>query len=128
MTRKEDMAALRACTEVHYNCAQSVILPFTGDMGMDRDQLYALALNFGGGMGCGGTCGAMIGALIALGGLGQPQEKRLDLIRRFRAENGAIDCAALLKAAHDRGEERKPHCDGLVRWCVDYLCEETGLE
>jgi len=89
MTRKEDMAALRACTEVHYNCAQSVILPFTGDMGMDRDQLYALALNFGGGMGCGGTCGAMIGALIALGGLGQPQEKRLDLIRRFRAENGA---------------------------------------
>jgi len=76
MTRKEDMAALRACTEVHYNCAQSVILPFAGDMGMDRDQLYALALNFGGGMGCGGTCGAMIGALIALGGLGQPQEKR----------------------------------------------------
>ena len=128
MTRKEDMAALRADTQVHYNCAQSVILPFAQDMGMDREQLYALALNFGGGMGCGAACGAMVGALIALGGLGLPQEKRLDLIRSFRTEHGAIDCAALLKAAHERGEERKPHCDGLVRWCVDYVCRETGLE
>ena len=128
MTRKEDMAALRADTAVHYNCAQSVILPFAQDMGMDRDQLYALALNVGGGMGCGATCGAMIGALVTLGGLGLPQEKRLELIQKFRAENGAIDCAALLKAARERGEERKPHCDGIVRWCVDYVCQETGLE
>lgn len=128
MTRKEDMAALRANTEIHYNCAQSVILPFAGDMGMDREQLYRLALNFGGGMGCGATCGAMVGALIALGGLGLPQDKRVELIRSFRTEHGAIDCAALLKAARERGEERKPHCDGLVRWCVDYVCRETGLE
>ena len=128
MTRKEDMAALRACTEVHYNCAQSVVLPFAQDMDMDRDQLYALTLNFGGGMGCGSTCGAMIGALIALGGLKLPQERRLDLIRRFRTEQGAVDCAALLKAAQERGEERKPYCDGLVRWCVDYVCQEAELE
>ena len=128
MTRKEDMAALRASTGVHYNCAQSVVLPFAGDMGMDREQLYSLALNFGGGMGCGGTCGAMIGALIALGGLGLPQEKRLDLIRKFRTAHGTIDCATLLKAAHQRGEERKPHCDRMVRQCVDFVCQETGLE
>ena len=70
----------------------------------------------------------LAGAMIALGGLGQPQEKRLELIRRFRTENGAIDCAALLKAAHDRGEERKPHCDRVVRQCVEFVCRETGLE
>ena len=87
-----------------------------------------MMLNFGGGMGCGGTCGALVGALTVLGGLGLPQEKRLELIDRFRAENGAIDCAALLEAAYARGEEKKPHCDGLVRQCVEYVCRETGLE
>ena len=128
MTRKEDMSALRADTQVHYNCAQSVVVPFARDMGLTRELAYDLALNFGGGMGCGATCGALIGALAALGGLGQPQEKRLELIRTFRTANGAIDCAALLKAAHQRGEERKPHCYGLVRQCVDFVCRETGLE
>ena len=128
MTRKEDMAALRADTQVHYNCAQSVVVPFARDMGLTRELAYDLALNFGGGMGCGATCGALIGALAALGGLGQPQEKRLELIRTFRTANGAINCAALLKAAHERGEEKKPHCDGLVRQCVDFVCRETGLE
>ena len=101
MTRKEDMAALRADTQVHYNCAQSVVVPFAQDMGLTRELAYDLALNFGGGMGCGATCGALIGALAVLGGLGQPQE---------------------------RGEEKKPHCDGLVRQCVDFVCRETGLE
>ena len=128
MTRKEDMSALRADTQVHYNCAQSVVVPFARDMGLTRELAYDLALNFGGGMGCGATCGALIGALAVLGGLGQPQEKRLELIRTFRTANGAIDCAALLKAAHERGEEKKPHCDGLVRQCVDFVCRETGLE
>ena len=104
MTRKEDMSALRADTQVHYNCAQSVVVPFARDMGLTRELAYDLALNFGGGMGCGATCGALIGALAVLGGLGQPQEKRLELIRTFRTANGAIDCAALLKAAHQRGE------------------------
>ena len=128
MTRKEDMAALRADTEVHYNCAQAVVVPFAQDMGITREQACDMALNFGGGMGCGATCGALIGALTALGGLGLPQAKRLELIRQFRNENGAIDCAALLKAAFERGEEKKPHCDRMVRQCVDFVCRETGLE
>ncbi len=128
MTRKEDMAALRADTQVHYNCAQAVVVPFARDMGIDRETAYDMTLNFGGGMGCGATCGALVGALAALGGLGLPQEKRLELIETFRAANGAIDCAALLKAAFERGEEKKPHCDGLVRQCVEFVCRETGLE
>ena len=128
MTRKKDMAALRADTQVHYNCAQAVVVPFAADMGITREQAYDLMLNFGGGMGCGAACGALVGALTALGGLGLPQEKRLELIRKFRADNGALDCAVLLKAACERGEEKKPHCDGLVRQCVEFVCQETGLE
>ena len=128
MTRREDMAALRADSQVQYNCAQAVVVPFARDMGISREQAYDMALNFGGGMGCGATCGALVGALTALGGLGLPQAKRLELIRQFRAENGAIDCAALLKAAFERGEEKKPHCDRMVRQCVEFVCQETGLE
>ncbi len=128
MTRKEDMAVLRADTQVHYNCAQAVVVPFAQDMGITREQAYALTLDLGAGMGCGSTCGALVGALIALGGSGVPQEKRLELIAQFRAENGAIDCASLLAAARQRGEERKQHCDRMVRQCVEFLCRETGLE
>ncbi len=127
MTRKEDMAALRADTQIHYNCAQAVVVPFAKDMGITREQAYDMTLNFGGGMGCGATCGALVGALTALGGLGQPQEKRLELIQRFRDENGTIDCAALLEAAYARGEEKKPHCDRMVRQCLEFVCRETGL-
>ena len=60
MTRREDMAALRADTQVHYNCAQAVVVPFARDMGISREQAYDMALNFGGCMGCGATCVALI--------------------------------------------------------------------
>ncbi len=128
MTRREDMAALRAHPTIHYNCAQSVLIPFAEDMGITREQANALALNFGGGMGCGSVCGAVTGALMALGGLGLPQEKRLELLRQFTNENGSIDCASLLKASAERGEVKKVHCDRMVAQCVDFVCQAAGLE
>lgn len=128
MTKHEQAACLRADTSVHYNCAQAVLLPFAEELGITREQANALALNFGGGMGCGSVCGAITGALMALGGLGLPQEKRLELLRRFRAENGSIDCAALLKAATERGEVRKDHCDRMVLDCVDFVCQQLNKE
>jgi C_GCAxxG_C_C family probable redox protein len=128
MTKHEDMTALRNDPTTHYNCAQAVLIPFADDMGITREQANALAADFGGGMGCGSVCGAVTGALMALGGLGLPQEKRLELLRKFRADNGALDCALLLKAAAQRGEEKKAHCDRMVAQCVDFLCQETGQE
>ena len=128
MTRKEDMKALRADTQTHYNCAQAVLIPFAADMGITREQANAIALNFGAGMGCGSVCGAVTGALMALGGLNMPQEKRLELLRRFRDANGVVDCAALLKRAAERGEEKKAHCDRMVEQAMDLVCEISGLE
>lgn len=128
MTRKEDMQALRADTEVHYNCAQAVVIPFAGDMGLTREQANALALHFGGGMGCGSICGAVSGALMALGGMNVSQEKRTELLRRFRARNGAVDCARLLQAAAERGEPKKVHCDRLVAEAMELACELSGLK
>lgn len=128
MTRKEHSKALRADTQVHYNCAQSVLIPFAGDVGVSEEQANALTLNFGAGMGCGSMCGAISGAFVAMGGLGMPQEKRVQLLREFRQANGDVNCAQLLKAAAERGEERKCHCDQMVEWCMDWLSRESGLE
>ena len=114
MTRMEHTQALRANTQVHFNCFQSVVVPFARELGLTEEQAYALGAHFGSGMRHGSACGALSGALLVLGGLGCDERQAAQLIRRFREDHGATDCAALLKAAHDRGEERKPHCDALV--------------
>lgn len=128
MTRKEHSKALRAHPQVHYNCAQAVLIPFAGDMGLTPEQANALTLNFGAGMGCGAVCGAISGAFVAMGGLGMPQEKRVELLREFRAAHGDVHCTQLLKGAVERGEERKCHCDRMVAWCMDWVSRESGLE
>ena len=127
MTKNEKMWALRSDPNVHYNCAQSVLIPFAAEMGLTEEQANALALNFGAGMGCGSACGALTGALMAMGGLGLPQEKRAELARAFREHSGGLNCPDLLKASAQQGIERKTHCDGLVEFCLDWVCREAGL-
>ena len=128
MTKHEDMTALRNHPEIRYNCAQSVFIPFAEDMGITREQAKDVAANFGGGMGCGSVCGAVTGALMAMGGLNIPVEERAELLRRFRDENGTLDCAALLKATAERGEIKKEHCDRMVEQCLNFVCELTEKE
>jgi len=128
MTKYEDMVALRNHPDIHYNCAQAVLLPFAGDMGITREQANALAQNFGGGMGCGSVCGAVTGALMAMGGLDLPPEKRLELLETFRKNHGCIDCAELVKGLEPGTPERKQVCDGLVAECLNFVCELTEKE
>ena len=70
MTRKEHSKALRAHPQVHYNCAQAVLIPFAGDMGLTEEQANALTLNFGAGAGRGAASGALSPALVGRGGRG----------------------------------------------------------
>ncbi len=114
MDRMEHVRALRACTEKHYNCCQSVLVPFAKEMGLTEEQAYALGTNFGQGMKHGSTCGAVAGALMVLGAAGQDGGSAEALLRRFREAHGAMTCPELLKASRERGEARKAHCDGLV--------------
>ena len=41
---------LRASIIPHYNCGQSVVLPFAEDVGMTEEQADAICANFGGGL------------------------------------------------------------------------------
>lgn len=123
MNHMEDVRALRADTRTHYNCCQSVLVPFAGELGISRKQAYAMGAHFGSGMRHGAACGALSGALMVLGGLGYGEKEALEFIRSFRQNHGATECAALLKASHQRGELRKEHCDGLVYEMTQALCD-----
>ncbi len=121
MDRMEHVKALRASTEPHYNCCQSVLIPFAREMGLTEEQACALGSHFGAGMKHGSTCGALTGALMVLGMAGYGEEQSSALLRRFREDRGALTCAELLRASHDRGEARKDHCDGLVFYMTELL-------
>lgn len=123
MTSMEKARALREDTNVHYNCCQSVLIPFAEKLGLSEEQAADLGAHFGSGMRHGATCGALTGALMALGLAKENSDAAIALLARFRQKNGCTDCAGLLAAAKERGEEKKPHCDRLVYECVEFLEE-----
>ena len=53
-----------------YNCAETIMMAYADDLGLTESQAECLGCNFGGGMKCGGTCGAITGGLMVLGALG----------------------------------------------------------
>lgn len=114
MDRMEETRALRNDPAVHYNCAQSVLMPFSDVCGLTKEQACALGANFGSGMRHGSTCGAVTGALMVLGMARKSPEAANALMRRFREKNQVLDCAGLLQRAKANGEEKKPHCDRMV--------------
>jgi C_GCAxxG_C_C family probable redox protein len=109
MTAKIQQA--RDCFAKGFNCAQSVLLPFAVEMGLEREMALRVAGAFGGGMGrMGHTCGAVSGAFMVIGlkygkvheddDEAQTKEKAYALVRefaaRFAARHGAITCNELL--------------------------------
>lgn len=117
----------RLAVELHekgYNCAQSVFLAFAPAGGLNELEARKLMQTFGGGMGgLGEACGALCGALAALGLLMDPvtpgDQLRKDesylrariLGERFRAGAGALHCPDLKK---EDPEERKAACCGYI--------------
>ena len=121
MTHLEKAQVLRARTDVHFNCCQSVLVTFAEDMGLTEQQAFDLGANFGSGMRCGSVCGTLTGALMVLGMKGYDEEQSTAFLRKFQEDHGEINCAALLKKSHEAGIPRKEHCDGLVFEVVQML-------
>ena len=121
MDHMEFAHTLRADTTVHYNCCQSVLLTFASEMGLTQEQAYALGTYLNAGMRHGSVCGALSGAMMVLGMTGRGEAESLALLRQFQQTHGTTQCAALLKSARERGEERKAHCDNLVYELVEAL-------
>lgn len=121
MTHTGHAAALRADRTTHYNCAQSVLIPFAEEAGLTGEQANALAAHFGSGMRHGATCGAVTGALMALGLLGADEERAKQLLTAFREREGALTCTELLALGKEKGLDKKTHCDALVRTAVELV-------
>ncbi len=95
--------------EAKYNCAQSVFAACATDEGLTEAQRLAISAAFGGGVAKQGEiCGALIGALMALGemrgavlaadpaaGRDAVCAKAKEMIAAFRAAHGTILCREL---------------------------------
>ena len=92
-----------------FNCAQSVFSVFAPELGLEMGAAARTATAFGGGIArSGATCGAVTGALMAIGlryGNGGPEDKEAkdrtygiarEFMRRFEKSRGALACRELL--------------------------------
>ena len=123
MSKYSDKAiALRNDPNVHYNCAQSVVMTFAEDAGLTDEQAFNVASNFGSGMKMASVCGAMTGGLMVLGlfGLNSP-----DIMNAYygalKKNHSSFMCADLLRINKEAGGEKKPHCDRMVYECVELV-------
>ena len=114
MTYAEQAVAYFQIPDPHHNCAQSVLMPFAKKAGLTEEQAFALAAHFGSGMRHGSTCGAVTGALMALGLLGCGAEESNAFLKAFREQEGDLTCANLLAIGKEKGLEKKIHCTQMV--------------
>ena len=145
MSKADEAAATFAGA---FNCAQAVFSVFAPDLGLERELALRVAGAFGGGMGrMGEVCGAVTGALMAIGLKygkyraedNEAREKTYALVqefaRQFRERHGQLLCRELLscdistpqgrQAAHDSGLH-DTLCPQLVRDAAEIVGELLG--
>lgn len=110
-------------TNIHYNCAQSVLMSFKDVTGLQDEAAFKVAADFGGGLKHGNTCGAITGGLMVLGFLGfedhETVAKLFDVVSS--TNDGYTDCKDLIRINQEKGLPKKPHCDKLVYDVVEFI-------
>ena len=112
--------------EAGNNCCQAVLGACCEKWDMDADTAYRLGAFFGGGMRRGQVCGALTGALMALGmeygdENNRKSTKSIELMKAFQQEFGSVLCKELLG---EDGKKKKELCPVLIKFCADYLEKE----
>lgn len=102
-----------------FNCSQAVIGVFAEEFGLDKSTALKIATSFGGGIRKGEVCGAVTGALMALGlkcghcieGDLETKNKAYSLtkefIKKFEDKNETIICKKLLGYDVSKEDELK---------------------
>ncbi len=106
-----------------YNCAQAVVSVFAEDAGYEEAACMKAATYFRGGMQMGSVCGAITGALLALGLAGVDDAKAAnELLRKIRdRHDGMVNCKDLLRVSAERGEQKMQHCNAMICECIGYV-------
>ena len=124
MTESDRLEKARGLHEQGFSCCQAVLGALEDLTELDRDTAMAVAGGFGGGCGSGELCGAVSGALMAIGLAfphtdGGDQEKKAyvralarQCVLSFRAEYGFVNCRELLAAA------KKRRCPEFINYCT----------
>ena len=132
----------------HFNCAQAVFTSFALEFGIDEKTALKIATGFGGGARKGEMCGAVSGALMALGlKYGHCHGENLDekhqayqiteiFMNRFIALNGTVVCRELLGYDISKKEDKtkikeldlfKKVCPKMIR-CAAQIAEQIIQE
>lgn len=118
-----------------FNCAQSVFAAVCEDVGVDREEALKISACFGGGMRCGEVCGAITGALMAIGmKYGSVKDcdldnkkfvggKTLEFINKFKEKYDSVLCRELLEKSEQQTGSTHAICPKLIIDAVE-LTEE----
>lgn len=136
--------------EKGYNCAQSSLIPFTEELGVDKKTALSLTGAMGGGITCGNNmCGALLGVASGIGAkYGQTEDfdskskqecikVTKEFLKAFKDKHGCVNCEDLLgyninevskvgkseeqlKAEY---EERRKLCKGFVSDAIAFGTE-----
>jgi C_GCAxxG_C_C family probable redox protein len=100
-------------------------MSFSPDFNLSDEAAYKIAVHYGAGMKTGNVCGAVTGALMALGLAGKSDEKIAhQVLQKFKENHkGCLNCVDLLRQNKEAGGNKKVHCDACVYECVK-LVEE----
>lgn len=132
----------------NFNCSQAVFTTFATELGMDEELALKISTQFGGGARKGEMCGAVSGALMALGlkyghchsedmeEKGRAYKISEDFMNRFIAEKGTVVCRELLGYDLSKKEDMekinelglfKTVCPEMVR-CATVIVEQMMNE
>jgi C_GCAxxG_C_C family probable redox protein len=132
-----------------FNCSQVVFTTLAEPLGLDRSLSLKIASPFGGGIGrTGETCGAVTGALMALGfqeGFFEPDRQAKDRVyalarefmHRFQERYGALACKALIGVdlSTPEGVEKARQqavfttlCSGFISGAIEIAAEMLANE
>ena len=125
-----------------YNCAQSVVYPFSEKTGISDDMALKISCGLGGGMGRNQeVCGAVTGGILVLGlrhGRGINEEKSAttvtyqktrEFMSRFAERNGSYICRELLDDCDlttEAGQQEFKDRDMKNRICK--VCVQSAVE
>lgn len=135
------ISAAEALHQQSFNCSQAVFAALAEPLGVDRSLALKITSPFGGGIArTGATCGAVTGALMALGlkfGFSEadPQAKdrvyalAREYLRRFQEQYGAVDCRILIDAdlSTPEGLQKARELDVFRTQCSQFISGSVAI-